>query len=63
MKKDKFFAVMLILYGFFMICVFFMHKNLPETESTVIAIIEIIVGIILVVLGARKIDGEKKKDS
>ena len=63
MKKERSFAVMLILYGLFMICVFFMHKNLPETESMVIAMIEIILGIILVVLGTRKINAEKKKDS
>jgi len=54
MKKDRI-GMIMFLYGIFMIGVFFLHM--------IIAVIENVVGIVLVIMGTKKITAEKKRDS
>ena len=54
MKKGRF-GMIMFLYGIFMIGVFFLHM--------IIAVIENVVGIVLVIMGTKKITAEKKRDS
>lgn len=63
MKEGKYFSMRMLLFGIFMIGVYFSHKNLPGTADMIIATMVIIVGIILVIMGVKKIIAEKKKDS